>query len=58
MSPRPDLLILITDQERYPQHWPAGLREVLMPSWTRLERHGLPSAAPIARLHSALQAAL
>ena len=41
MSPRPDLLILITDQERYPQHWPAGLREKLMPSWTRLERHGL-----------------
>jgi len=41
MSPRPDLLILITDQERYPQHWPTGLREKLMPSWGRLERHGL-----------------
>lgn len=38
---RRDLVIIITDQERYPQHWPAGLREQLMPSWTRLERCGL-----------------
>lgn len=36
-----DLVILITDQERFPQHWPAGLRDQLMPSWTRLERQGL-----------------
>ena len=38
---RRDLVVIITDQERYPQHWPAGLRDRLMPSWGRLERHGL-----------------
>jgi arylsulfatase A-like enzyme len=41
MNPQPDLLILITDQERQPQHWPSGLREQLMPSWTRLQQTGL-----------------
>jgi arylsulfatase A-like enzyme len=38
---RPDLVLIITDQERYPQHWPVGLRDQLMPTWARLERHGL-----------------
>ncbi len=38
---RRDLVIIITDQERFPQHWPEGLRNKLMPSWTRLESHGL-----------------
>ena len=38
---RPDLVIIITDQERYPQHWPTGLRDQLMPTWRRLEQHGL-----------------
>ncbi|MEW6282543.1 MAG: sulfatase-like hydrolase/transferase, partial [Candidatus Eremiobacterota bacterium] len=38
---RPNLLLLITDQERHPQHWPEGLRDQLMPSWSRLERTGL-----------------
>lgn len=40
MNPR-DLVIIITDQERYPQHWPTGLRDQLMPTWARLERCGL-----------------
>ena len=38
---RPNVLILLTDQERYPQHWPPGLKDQLMPSWQRLRRHGL-----------------
>jgi len=38
---RPDILILLTDQERRPVHWPDGLRERLMPSWGRLQAHGI-----------------
>lgn len=40
-DPRPDLLVLITDQERAHTHWPEGLLERLMPSWARLQQHGL-----------------
>jgi arylsulfatase A-like enzyme len=38
---RPNFLIMLTDQERHAQHWPPGLLEKLMPSWSRLARHGL-----------------
>jgi len=40
--PRPNLLLLITDQQRYPQHWPGGtfVRD-LAPADTELARTGL-----------------
>jgi hypothetical protein len=33
---QPDILVIITDQERYHTHWPADLRDQLMPSWSQL----------------------
>ncbi len=38
---RPNLLILITDQERYPQHWPEGWADAHLPHRKRLADHGL-----------------
>ena len=38
---RPNLLILITDQERFPQHWPEGWADRNLPNRKRLARHGL-----------------
>lgn len=38
---KPNLLVLFTDQERYHVHFPPGYIERVMPSWTRLKRHGL-----------------
>ena len=40
---RPNLLLLITDQQRYPQHWPdsAGWVRELMPNDAELARTGL-----------------
>ena len=40
---RPNLLLLITDQQRYPQHWPdeAGWMRELMPNDAELARTGL-----------------
>lgn len=38
---RPNFLIILTDQTREPQHWPAGWVEQNLPSWGRLKRHGL-----------------
>jgi len=40
-SKRPNLVILITDQERYPQHWPEGWANENLPNRQRLARHGL-----------------
>jgi arylsulfatase A-like enzyme len=40
-SRRPNLVILITDQERYPQHWPEGWAGEHLPNRRRLSRHGL-----------------
>lgn len=37
---KPDIIIILTDQERYPTHWPAGFVEKLS-SWKRLQAHGL-----------------
>jgi hypothetical protein len=33
---RPNLVFLITDQERYPQHWPEGWAEANLPNRKRL----------------------
>jgi len=38
---RPDMLILLTDQERHHVHWPDGMLEKLMPSWARLAALGV-----------------
>ena len=38
---RPNILLLITDQERYPTHWPAGWPSTNLPQWKRLQDHGL-----------------
>lgn len=38
---RPNLLVILTDQERHHMHWPDGLLERLMPSWSRLRRTGV-----------------
>jgi choline-sulfatase len=40
-SRRPNLVILMTDQERYPQHWPEGWADEHLPNRRRLSRHGL-----------------
>jgi len=38
---RPNLLLLITDQERFPQHWPPGWADANLPNRKRLADHGL-----------------
>ncbi|RME63317.1 MAG: twin-arginine translocation signal domain-containing protein [Caldilineae bacterium] len=38
---RPNILILITDQERYPMHWPAGWAGANLPNRKRIDDHGL-----------------
>ena len=38
---RPNLLLLWTDQERHPQHWPVGWAAANLPAAQRLARHGL-----------------
>jgi choline-sulfatase len=38
---RPNLLIILTDQERQPQHWPEGWAETNLPNRQRLVEHGL-----------------
>ncbi len=38
---KPNLLILITDQERYPQHWPEGWADANLPNRKRLSDRGL-----------------
>jgi choline-sulfatase len=40
-SRRPNLIILMTDQERFPQHWPEGWADRHLPNRKRLARHGL-----------------
>jgi len=37
----PNLIVLMTDQERYHMHWPAGWVEANLPGFVRLQRHGL-----------------
>lgn len=38
---RPNILLIITDQMRYPQHWPLGWASRRLRSLRRLQRHGL-----------------
>jgi choline-sulfatase len=38
---RPNFVIIITDQERYPQHWPDGWGDENLPNRKRLAQHGL-----------------
>jgi len=37
----PNILVLMTDQERHHMHWPQGWAEKNLPSLQRLKRHGL-----------------
>ena len=38
---RPNLVLIITDQERATQHFPPGWEEENLPNMTRLKRHGM-----------------
>ena len=38
---RPNVIVLMTDQERHPMHWPDGWVEAHLPSMARLKKHGL-----------------
>ncbi len=38
---KPNIILIITDQERYPMHWPAGWADANLPNRRRLARHGL-----------------
>lgn len=38
---RPNIVIIVTDQERYPRHWPAGWADVNLPNRKRLADKGL-----------------
>jgi len=41
ISNRPNFLVLLTDQERYPMHWPQGFAAKQLPAWDRLRSNGL-----------------
>jgi len=38
---RPNIVLIITDQERYPQYWPPGWADANLPNRKRLADHGL-----------------
>lgn len=38
---KPNILVIMTDQERYPTHWPKGWEKDNLPSMERLKKHGL-----------------
>src|SRR5215475_941030 len=38
---KPNLLVIITDQQRYPQHWPADWGSKHLPAMQRLLDHGM-----------------
>ena len=40
-STRPNIVLLITDQERYPQHWPEGWADRYLPNRRRMAQHAL-----------------
>jgi choline-sulfatase len=42
---RPNIVLIITDQERPPMHWPEGFAAEHMPSRERLLRHGISFAS-------------
>ena len=41
MRRAPNIIVLMTDQERAVMHWPPGWAEKNLPSLQRLRRHGL-----------------
>lgn len=41
LSHKPNIIVLLTDQERYPAHWPQGWVEKNLPSAMRLKQNGL-----------------
>ncbi|MFL5802585.1 MAG: sulfatase-like hydrolase/transferase [Roseiflexaceae bacterium] len=41
LRPRPNILIILTDQERYPRHWPAGWADANLPNRKRIADRGL-----------------
>lgn len=41
MPRAPNIVVLMTDQERHHMHWPAGWAEKNLPGLQRLKRHGL-----------------
>ena len=41
MVEKPNLVLIVTDQERSPMHWPDGYAEEHLPSRARLLRHGM-----------------
>jgi choline-sulfatase len=41
LRPRPNILIIVTNQERYPRHWPAGWADTNLPNRKRIADKGL-----------------
>jgi arylsulfatase A-like enzyme len=41
LPPHPNLVLIITDQERAPMHWPEGFADARLPSRRRLLDHGI-----------------
>jgi arylsulfatase A-like enzyme len=41
LRPRPNILIIVTDQERYPRHWPAGWADTNLSNRKRIADRGL-----------------
>ena len=44
---KPNILLIITDQEREVMHWPAGWAEANLPARSRLLEHGLQFTRPV-----------
>ncbi len=38
---RPNILILLTDQQRFPRHWPKGWSAANLPHWNRMTQNGI-----------------
>ena len=38
---QPNLLFIITDQQRFPRHWPTGWADQHLPAWKRLRKNGI-----------------
>lgn len=41
MADRPNIIMILTDQQRTLQHWPAAWQQQNLPSMARLQKHGL-----------------
>lgn len=38
---KPNIIVILTDQERYPTHWPKGWAKDNLPAMQKLKKHGL-----------------